>query len=57
MHDEDGPTVARRFYESLFEMDILDLSDVAYALDDAVQAFRTAGVPAQRWALFMHMGG
>jgi CHAT domain-containing protein len=57
MHDEDGPKVARRVYEALFERDSLDLDDIPYALDEAVQALRHAGVPASRWALFMHMGG
>jgi hypothetical protein len=57
MHDEDGPKLARRFYEALFEKDMLDLDDIAYALDEAVQYLRVQGVPAQRWALFMHMGG
>jgi hypothetical protein len=57
MHDEDGPKVARAFYEALFRSETLDLDDVPYALDEAVQTLRKAGVPAQRWALFMHMGG
>jgi hypothetical protein len=57
MHDEDGPKIAQRFYEVLFEKDSLDLDDVPYALDDTVQALRIAGMPASRWALFTHMGG
>jgi hypothetical protein len=57
MSDEDGPQLARRVYEVLFEQDQLDLDDIPYALDAAVQALRCAGVPARRWALFMHMGG
>jgi hypothetical protein len=57
MSDEDGPQLARRFYEVLFEREQLDLDDIPYALDAAVQALRSAGVPARRWALFMHMGG
>jgi hypothetical protein len=57
MSDEDGPQLARRVYEILFEQDQLDLDDIPYALDVAVQALRSAGVPARRWALFMHMGG
>jgi hypothetical protein len=57
MSDEDGPRLARRFYEVLFEREQLDLDDIPYALDAAVQALRIAGVPARRWALFMHMGG
>jgi hypothetical protein len=57
MSDEDGPQLARRFYEVLFEREQLDLDDIPYALDAAVQGLRNAGVPARRWALFMHMGG
>jgi hypothetical protein len=57
MHDEDGPKIAQRFYEVLFEKDSLDLDDVPYALDDAVQDLRIAGMPDSRWALFTHMGG
>jgi hypothetical protein len=57
MHDEDGPKVARAFYEALFQSESFELDDVPYALDEAVRALRTAGVPAHRWALFMHIGG
>jgi hypothetical protein len=57
MHDEDDPIVARRIYEDLFGKEHLELDDVPYALDRTMQALRIAGVPAQRWASFMHMGG
>jgi hypothetical protein len=57
MSDEDGPQLAHRVYQALFERDQIDLDDIPYALDVAVQALRSAGVPARRWALFMHMGG
>jgi CHAT domain-containing protein len=57
MSDEDGPRLAHRFYEVLFEREQIDLDDIPYALDAAVQTLRSAGVPARRWALFMHMGG
>jgi hypothetical protein len=57
MHDNDGPMMARSVYESLFAQDYVDLDDVAFALDDAVHVLRAEGVPASRWALFMHMGG
>jgi hypothetical protein len=57
MHDADGPDVARRVYEALFRKDRLDLEDVPYALDEVVESLRKAGVPAARWALFMHTGG
>jgi hypothetical protein len=57
MHDADGPKVAQAVYQALFRNETLELDDVPYALDEAVQLLRNAGVPAQRWALFMHMGG
>jgi CHAT domain-containing protein len=57
MHDEDGPRVARCVYEYLFKSGRLNLDDVPYALDAAVTMLREAGVPAERWALFVHMGG
>jgi hypothetical protein len=57
MHDADGPNVASRVYEALFRKDHLDLDDIPYALDEALESLRKAGVPAARWALFMHMGG
>jgi hypothetical protein len=57
MCDKDGPKVARQFYSSLFERDRVNLDDIAYALDDAVQVLRKSKVPASRWASFMHIGG
>jgi hypothetical protein len=57
MHDEDGPTLAQRFYETLLRREHLDLDDIPYALDEAIQSLRSQGVAARRWALFMHMGG
>jgi hypothetical protein len=57
MSDEDGPRLARRFYDVLLEREQLDLDDIPYALDAAVQALRSASLPSRRWALFMHMGG
>jgi hypothetical protein len=56
MCDEDGPMLARHFYNTLFERDLVDLDDIAYALDEAVHALRRSGVAASRWAPFMHMG-
>jgi hypothetical protein len=32
MHDDDGPVIARSFYEHLFQSEALDLDDVPYAL-------------------------
>jgi hypothetical protein len=57
MCDADGPSVARCFYESLFKREQVGLDDIAYALDDAVQALRHLNVPASRWAPFVHIGG
>jgi hypothetical protein len=57
MHDEDGPNVTRWFYEALFARDTLDLDDIAYALDLAIAKLREKGVPASRWAAFIHIGG
>jgi hypothetical protein len=57
MNDEDGPDVARCVYEALLEHETLDLDDVPYALDLAVQRLRERGVPEARWASFVHMGG
>jgi hypothetical protein len=56
MRDEDGPFVAKHFYEKLFESNNIDLDAVAYALDHAVTALRESGVSPQRWATFVHMG-
>jgi hypothetical protein len=57
MCDADGPKVARHFYESLLGRDEVNLDDIAYALDEAVQVLRRSNVPASRWAPFMHIGG
>ena len=58
MGDADGPRVAQRVYEELFREQggNLDPDVVPYALDDAVRAMRKEGVPAERWALFIHLG-
>jgi hypothetical protein len=56
MSDQDGPYVAKRFYEKLFEADTIDANTVPYALDHAVTALRNSGVPPERWATFIHMG-
>jgi hypothetical protein len=57
MNDDDGPDVARWFYESLFATKDLDLDHIAYALDRAVFKLREKGVLASRWAAFIHIGG
>lgn len=56
MHDEDGPTVARIVYEELLKNSALNLDDVPYALDKAVQLLRESDVPPNRWATFVHVG-
>jgi hypothetical protein len=57
MNDEDGPDVARWFYEGLFAKEEMDLDDIAYALDEAVTNLREKGAPASQWALFIQIGG
>jgi hypothetical protein len=56
MADADGPVVASSVYETLFKEAIFDLSDVPYALDDAIRLLRERKVDAERWAVFVHMG-
>lgn len=58
MDDADGPEVARIVYKRLFEgnNEFLDPDVVPYALDEAVQALRRKGVPAARWATYVHVG-
>jgi hypothetical protein len=57
MNDEDGPKVAQHVYRQLFKNERLDLDDIPYALDDAMRMLQDQGVPASRWASFIHMGG
>jgi hypothetical protein len=54
--DEDGPKVAKWFYEDLFEKEVIDADTVAYALDNAAGQLRRSGVPSDRWVPFIHMG-
>jgi hypothetical protein len=56
MYDADGPLIAQWVYEALFEKESLDLKHIPYVLDEATQRLRLRGVPASRWATFMHMG-
>jgi hypothetical protein len=56
MYDRDGPMVAQWFYKALLENEMIDLDDIPYALDTAVQNLRQTGVPPARWATFMHLG-
>jgi hypothetical protein len=54
--DDDGPKVAKWFYEELFAKEVVDADSVAYAIDFAVGKLRESGVPPHRWAPFIHMG-
>jgi hypothetical protein len=56
MGDDDGPLVAQRIYEALLQEEIIDLGSIPYALDAAVTELRKSGVPASRWATFVHIG-
>jgi hypothetical protein len=56
MDDFDGPVVAKTVYEHLLKPEVFDLDAVPHALDAAVQQLRDAGVPAHRWAPYIHMG-
>jgi hypothetical protein len=54
--DEYGPYIATQFYTKLFESKTVDADAVAYALDHAVAAFRSAGAPPECWATLIHLG-
>jgi hypothetical protein len=56
MNDADGPFVAEKFYETLFDGTVIDVESVPYALDEAVSALRKKGAPPAQWATFIHMG-
>lgn len=56
MHDNDGPVIAKVVYEELLGRGTLDLEDIPYALDTAIQTLRASGVSPTRWATFVHMG-
>jgi hypothetical protein len=56
MRDADGPKMAQWFYETLLENETINLEDVPYALDAAVQKLRRTGAPVTRWATYMHWG-
>jgi hypothetical protein len=56
MYDDDGPRMAQWFYEALFENEVIELDDIPYALDAAVQRLRNTGASAARWATYMHLG-
>lgn len=56
MDDIDGPFMAERIYQRIFKDGGLDLMAVPYAVDDAVRELRELGVPASRWATYVHIG-
>jgi hypothetical protein len=58
MRDSDGPLVVTEIYERLFcsDSEFLDSDEIPYAIDDAVQKLRQAGVAPARWAPFIHIG-
>jgi hypothetical protein len=56
MSDQDGPFIAKHFYEKVFESGAIDVDTIAYALDHAISELRSSGAPPERWATFIHMG-
>jgi hypothetical protein len=56
MNDEDGPEVAKLFYERLFAKNKISVHDIPYALDHTITELRKRGVSPERWATFVHMG-
>jgi hypothetical protein len=54
MGDEDGPKVARWFYDSLFSREKVDLDGIAYALDEAVAKLRQGRVGRALGSLHPH---
>jgi hypothetical protein len=51
-------SVAAGFYERLLALPDgrLELSDIAYLLDEAVGVLRGAGVTPMQWGAFIHLG-
>lgn len=59
INDEDGPRVARHFYDYMLRrgLEECDISDAAAALNYAVMRLRRDhNVPPERWAPFIHFG-
>lgn len=56
MDDFDGPFMAKRIYSQIFKEGHLNLEAVPFAVDDAVRQLRESGVPASRWATYVHFG-
>jgi hypothetical protein len=56
MGDEDGPDMARWFYEDVMAHKVIDADTIAYALDAAVLKLRQKRPLPKWWAPFIHMG-
>jgi hypothetical protein len=56
MIDHDGPFIAERVYRRVFRNGKIDRAAIPWALDEAVRELRATGVPAIRWATYIHMG-
>ncbi|KAJ3572155.1 hypothetical protein NP233_g3281 [Leucocoprinus birnbaumii] len=54
--DEDAPGVVKDVYEAMEIEGGLDITLAAGGLDRAVKRMRKSGVPAHRWAPFIHVG-
>ncbi|KAH9474316.1 hypothetical protein JR316_0012774 [Psilocybe cubensis] len=57
MHDEDGPTIAKHFYDYIFSNgSTANFKESAQALNIAIREMRKQGVPLERWVMFVHTG-
>lgn len=58
MGDTDGPLIAQRIYQALFERggQFLDPEVVPFALDSAVTTMREQGLHPSRWAPYVDVG-
>ena len=58
MDDVDGPAVAKRVYEEIFNCDseYIDPDTIPYALDAAVGELRQRKLHPSRWAPYIHLG-
>lgn len=55
--DDDGPQMAKWFYEEILGAEVIDTDTIAYALDTAVKKLREeSGASLYRWAPFILMG-
>jgi hypothetical protein len=56
MGDEEGLILARVVYSELLKSETIDLNDVPYVLDTAVQMLRSRKTKPYGWAPFVHIG-